>query len=55
MNANTIKCTDRVVDIPQSATAKKNKQVRYANDSAVEKAHKRAIHKFAGMFRKLAQ
>jgi hypothetical protein len=35
--------------------SRETRRVHFASDKAVQKAHKRAIEKFAGMFRKLAQ
>jgi hypothetical protein len=54
MNASAIKhIFDRAVHASTGSSEKR--RVRYASDKAVEKAHKRAIRKFASMFRKLAE
>jgi hypothetical protein len=54
MNTNTARySSDRVVHVPIE-TRETKKRVRYASNKAVEKAHTRAIQKFANMFRKLA-
>jgi hypothetical protein len=57
MNTSAIKHTfGRTVHAPaESAECSEKKRVRYASDKAVQKAHKRAIQKFASMFRKLAE
>ena len=53
MNANTARhISDRALHV--FGTKETKKQVRYARDKDVEKAHTRAIQKFANMFRKLA-
>jgi hypothetical protein len=54
MNANAIKHVfERTIDGRTESSGRK--KVRYASDKAVQKAHKRAIQKFASMFRKLAE
>jgi hypothetical protein len=54
MNTNAIRSAfGRTVHVPPQA--KRRVQVQYATDTAVRKAHKRAIEKFANMFRKLAE
>jgi hypothetical protein len=51
MNTSASKyALDRVIHVPPQT-----KRVRYAANKAVRKAHKRAIEKFASMFRKLAE
>jgi hypothetical protein len=53
MNTNTVRVSDRVIHEPVITPG--TKRVRHATDKAVKKAHKRAIQKFANMFRKLAE
>jgi hypothetical protein len=45
--------SDRVIHVP--VTTPETRQLRHASNKAVKKAHKRAIEKFASMFRKLAE
>jgi hypothetical protein len=52
MNTSAVKyAVGRVIHAPSPRT----KRVHYASNKAVRKAHKRAIEKFASMFRKLAE
>jgi hypothetical protein len=44
----------QAVEIP-AKTGQPPQRIRYADDNAVEKAHRRAIKMFARMFRKLAE
>jgi hypothetical protein len=53
MNTNVIRASDRIINAPVSTP--ETKRARYASDKSVKKATKRAIKKFAAMFRKLAE
>jgi len=56
MNATAIKqMIGRTDHVPGEHLEKDCCHVRYATNEAVQKAHRRAIQKFARMFRKLAK